>query len=994
MTPLLRFTLPILALLVGATALHAQAADSSRTKYNFNSGWLVKAEDTTGAEAAAFADTDWKKVTLPYAWNEDAAFKIKIQQFPTGVAWYRKHFKLPADSAGKKVFLEFEGIRQGGEFYLNGQPIGRSGNGVMAFGFDITDKVKPAPQENVLSARIDNAWNYRDKDADSTYQWNDKNFYANYGGISKNVFLHVTDRLHQTLPLYSNLGTTGVYVYAQDINIPAKSAKVTAEAQVKNDYAEPKAFSYEVRVVDMNGKPLQTIDGGPQTIAAGETKVVSASATLSGLNFWSWGYGYLYDVYTTLKVDGRPVDTVKTRTGFRKTEFAHGYLTLNGRPLHLKGYAQRSTNEWPAVGLSVPPWMSDFSNDLLVKSNGNLVRWMHVTPWKQDIESCDRVGLLQAMPAGDSEGDVKGKRWDLRVDLMRDAIIYNRNNPSIIFYECGNKGINEEHMAQMKAVRDQYDPHGGRAIGAREMMGSKLAEYGGEMLYINKSATKPMWMSEYSRDEAVRKYWDDWSAPFHKDGDGAEVKPGESGAPYNRNQDSFAVEEVTRWYDYWRERPGTGDRVNGGGVKIHFSDSNTHTRGSQTYRTSGAVDPMRLPKDDFYVQQVMWDGWVDVEHPRAYIVGHWNYDAAVKKPVYVVSSADKVELFVNNRSLGFGEQSSRFLYTWKDVPFQPGEIKAVGYDSTGKKLCETAKKTAGKPAALKLTPITGPNDLKADGADMVLVDVEVVDAQGNRCPTALNLVKFDLQGPAEWRGGVAVGPDNYILAKELPVECGVNRVILRSLPQAGKIVLSASSQGLASSSIQLVSTAAPSTDGVSKTLPDAGMVSLLERGPTPATPSFVPTRKAVHIVSATAGANAEKAAQAFDDNETTGWQNDGQQATGWIQFTLDHPATVSEVVLKMGGWRRKAYPLRITVDGKEAYAGTTPKSLGYVTLPLKPTTGKTVRIALAGAIDDKDGFGLVEVTGKKLPDSADRGTAGALEIIEAEIYEPLSVAAR
>ena len=121
------------------------------------------------------------------------------------------------------------------------------------------------------------------------------------------------------------------------------------------------------------------------------------------------------------------------------------------------------------------------------------------------------------MPAGDSEKDVEGRRWEQRLELMRDAIIYNRNNPSIVFYESGNKGVSEEHMRQMKALRDQFDSYGGRASGSREMLDSKTAEYGGEMLYINKSATKPIWATEYSRDEGLRKYWDDFSPPFHKD---------------------------------------------------------------------------------------------------------------------------------------------------------------------------------------------------------------------------------------------------------------------------------------------------------------------------------------------------------------------------------------------------------------------------------------------------------------------------------------------
>jgi hypothetical protein len=965
----------------------ASERSSPRQTFNFNVGWKVLVADPPGAEHPEFNDSGWKNVTLPYAWNENSAFKVAIADLPTGVAWYRKHFKLPSDALEKKVFLEFEGIRQGGEFYLNGEWIGRSENGVMAFGFDITDKVKPAPAENVLAARIDNGWRYKEKDTGSGFEWNDRNFYANYGGINKNVVLHITSKLHQTLPLYSNLRTTGVYVYAQEFDLKGKSAKVTAESQVKNECPDPKRITYEVTIADADGKPLQTIQGGEEAIAAGETKTLSASARVSNLNFWSWGYGYLYEVVTTLKVGGTAIDTVVTRAGFRKTEFGHGCLRLNDRTIHLKGYAQRSTDEWPAVGSCVPPWMSDFSEGLMVESGANLVRWMHVTPGKQNVEACDRVGLMQAMPAGDSEKDVEGRRWEQRVEVMRDAIIYNRNNPSIVFYESGNNQISEAHMAEMKAVRDRYDPHGGRAIGSRNMLDSKVAEYGGEMLYIDKSAHKPMWMMEYSRDEGLRKYWDDWSPPYHKNGDGPEHN-GEPAASYNRNQDSHAVEDVVRWFDYWRERPGTGERVNAGGVNIYFSDSNTHYRGAANYRCSGEVDALRIPKEGFFAHQVMWDGWVDPERPRIHIIGHWNYETNTKKPVYVVSSAEKVELFVNNQSKGFGTPSARFLYTWQKVAYGAGEIRAVGYDARGKQLCETGIKTAGNPTAIKLTQHTGPNGWKADGADLALVDVEVVDAQGARCPTALNVIHFELQGPVEWRGGIAVGPDNYILSKDLPVECGINRVLLRSTPQAGPIILSASAKGLEPARIELVSASFPTTEGLSRTLPDAGLAPRLDRGPTPAGDSITPTRRNVRIVGATAGSNAPQAGQAFDDNEKTAWRSDGKRGTGWIEFELERPASVNELVLKLADWKRKSYPLRITVDGKEAYLGNSPKSLGYVTLPLKPTQGKTVRLELVGTIEDKDEFAMVEVTGKKLEDTKGAGR-GSLEVIEAEIYEPL-----
>ena len=443
--------------------LAAQTISTSpRQKYNFNSDWKLYIGDSAGAEKSDFDDISWKNVTLPHAWNEDDAFQKDIHDLSTGIAWYRKHFRLPANSSNKKIFLEFEGIRQAGDFYLNGKFIGRSENGVMAFGFDVTDAVIAG--DNVIAARIDNSWDYKEKATGSTFEWNDRNFYANYGGINKNVYLHITDKLYQTLPLYSDLKATGVYIYPSDIDVKNRTAAITAETEVRNEYPTDKTFQYEVRINDASGRLINTFNGGQHTLAPNETKTITASKTIAGLNFWSWGYGYLYDVYTTLKVDGKAIDIVRTRTGFRKTEFANGMFKLNDRTIQVHGYGQRTTNEWPALGTNLPPWLSDLSNRMIVDGNGNLVRWMHVTPSKQDVESCDRVGLMESMPAGDSEKDVEGRRWQQRLELMRDAIIYNRNDPSIVFYESGNKAVSEAHMAEMKAIRDRYDPHGGRAI--------------------------------------------------------------------------------------------------------------------------------------------------------------------------------------------------------------------------------------------------------------------------------------------------------------------------------------------------------------------------------------------------------------------------------------------------------------------------------------------------------------------------------------------------
>ena len=1023
-------------------------AANARERLNFNADWRLCVGDYPEAVEATFDDSGWQRVTLPYAFNGDEAFRKDIVDLTDTICWYRKTFTLPLESwcsplsspegdtnvsayktieapsgavGGAKYFLEFEGVRQGADFYLNGHHLGFSENGVMACGFDLTPYIKEG--ENVLAVRCDNSWTYRSRRHDSRYQWNDRNFNANYGGIPKNVWLHVTGRLYQTLPLFSDLGTTGTYVYATDFDIAGRKAVVHAESQVRNEDTQARTFVYHVELMDADGNEVARFHSEPVTMLPGETRTVKAQQMVEGLHFWSWGYGYLYTVKTSLApleswcsplsspegdtnvsayktieapsgaVGGAVSDCVVTRTGFRKTRFGEGKIWLNDRCLMVHGYAQRTSNEWPGVGISVPAWLSDYSNGLMVESGGNLVRWMHVTPWKQDVESCDRVGLIQAMPAGDAEKDVEGPRWTQRTELMRDAIIYNRNNPSILFYESGNESISREHMLEMKAIRDQYDPYGGRAIGSREMLDIDEAEYGGEMLYINKSHKHPMWAMEYCRDEGLRKYWNEWSYPYHKEGDGPLYR-GKPATDYNHNMDQFAIEMVRRWYDYWRERPGTGTRVSSGGVKIVFSDTNTHHRGESNYRTSGVVDAMRIPKDAFFAHRVMWSGWVEPEEARTYIIGHWSLTPApsltpnpspkgegnlegegssLRKPVYVVSTGDEVELFLNGRSLGKGRQSYRYLFTFDDVPFEPGTLEAVASDGSRYQL-----ETVGEPYQLKLTAIENPEGTKADGADMVLFQVEVLDRQGRRCPLDDRMIHFELWGEAKWIGGIATRDnramqrpddnrpaglldaaatknisDNYVGAMNIPVECGINRVLVRTTPNAGVINLSAYAEGVKSAYASVLSSPATET-----TLPQLTLKGRLRRGETPLTASYTEQAQSIDIISAKAGYDSDHAVNSYDDNELSEWKNNGQLSTAWITYRLAKKSVVDDICLKLTGWRLRSYPIEIYAGKTLIWSGETERSLGYIHLkPTKLVKTDEITIRLKGAGKDRDAFG-------------------------------------
>ncbi len=1008
-------------------------------RYNFNSGWLVKVGDDPQASGTHYDDTGWQKVTLPYSFNQTEAYGKHIAELTDTVAWYRKHFVLPEDMRNaKKFFIEFEGVRFGARCFLNGKELGWGENGVMAFGFDLTPYIK-RNGENILSVYIDNDWRYKEhvntwseksqKETRSGFQWNDKNFFCNYGGINKNVWLHVMQSdVYQTLPLYSNLKTTGVYVYATQHDVKGHSAVINAESEVKNESDKPQSVSYIIKVSERGGKQIASFAGPTVTVEPGKTAICKASQKVSGLNFWSWGYGYLYDVETSLVIDGKTIDSTVTTTGFRKTAFKDGMVYLNDRVLQLKGFAQRSTNEWPAVGISIPAWMSDYSNRLVLGCNGNLFRWMHVTPMKQDIESFDRLGLIQAMPAGDAEKDVNDRRWEQRTEVMRDAIIYNRNNPSILFYECGNNQISEEHMAEMKKIRDQYDPNGGRAIGSRNMLDSKVAEYGGEMLYVNKSAGKPMWMMEYNRDEGIRRYWDQWSYPYHIEGEGPLYR-GERAVAYNHNQDGLAVENIIRWNEYFLARPGTGKRVNSGGAKIIFSDSNTHARGEKNYRTSGDVDAMRIAKDSWFVHQAIWDGWVDTEKDHTYIIGHWNYEAGdkdgkpVTKPVYVASTGDEVELFLNGKSLGKGERSNTFLFTFNDVAWKAGTLRAVSYKN-GREVSSYELKTVGKPVALRMKWVEAPETFRADGSDIRIAEVEAVDKNGQRYPLAHDMITFDVKGNGEYLGGVsgivseeekalnaAAKPategeitsegghskdTNGVLSKDLMLEAGVIRVLVRSTTQAGDITLTASTKGYKPASLTATTVACPEKNGfyvdASGNVIEADWASqlpmYLERGETPATPSYRQHYATVGVKNVEVPVNQETAMQMFDDNENTQWKSDGNLEKAWVKVTLEKATAIKNITLRLDGFRRTSYPLQVFADGKLVWEGYTPKTLGdcYINID-KPVKTDKYEIRMIGPATVKEAFGSMTELAAKKNVSTKASKSNTLSIIEASFNE-------
>jgi beta-galactosidase len=433
-----QFVLVLILAVAGARAAAPAAYQppaSARHTFNFNPGWKFTFGDVAGADRIDFDDSAWSNASLPHTWNEIDSYRAYIShsggdqsEKMFGIGWYRKRFKVPGSRDGQKVFLEFDGLRQAARFFVNGQPVGKYENGVTPVGLDISKFVKHDGTDNVLAVQVDNSPNYKEEATGTPFQWNAKDFNPNFGGLNRDARLTVTGPIYQTLPLYENLKTTGIYVYPEAIDLKKKTADVKVEAEVVNATGDYASITLSAVVVDADGAVRATLDGNTSDLVAGQSEVFTAAGTLAGARFWDVKDPYLYHVYSILTVNGKVVDVCETTTGFRQTEFKGGAGTggvwLNGRFVWLTGYAQRSANDWAGLGGAYPDWLHDFTLAMVRESNGNYLRWMHVAPQRADVDACDRLGIVQVCPAGDKERLVTGRQWEQRAEVMRNVMIY------------------------------------------------------------------------------------------------------------------------------------------------------------------------------------------------------------------------------------------------------------------------------------------------------------------------------------------------------------------------------------------------------------------------------------------------------------------------------------------------------------------------------------------------------------------------------------------
>ena len=803
----------LVVFLVSLTITAATVADPApRQVENFNRDWKFAKGVQVGAEAVSFNDGAWQGVRLPHDWAISGPYEPQgdahTGKLPwRGEGWYRKSFTLPAADAGKRVYLDFDGVMAMPTVYVNGQKAGGWDYGYMSFRVDATDFVKSG-QRNVVAVHVD------------TRQHNSR-WYPG-AGIYRKVELVVNEPVH--------VAQWGTFVTTPQV--ADDSATIRVENTLENHTASATELEAETTLVDPRGREVAKLRTSI-TVPANGSQPGIATITIGKPQLWDIRTPRLYTCVTRVFAGGKLMDATETPFGIRTFSFtANDGFHLNGRRVQLQGVCLHS--DLGPLGMAFNSRAMERELQIMQDMGVNAVRTSHNPPAPELLDLCDRMGILVWDEAFD--------KWDGTATLPKGVSVpehgkkqytnfirRDRNHPCVVLWSVGNEIWDLEGLKYPDApdllktmvgfvkALDSTRPVGlAQCVpeSAKSQLPAALDVAGWN--YARRYAISrerwpslPIVYSESASAYSTRGYFDDFPMPAKKDDYPATARISSydhNSAYYSDPADvEFALMEKDRFVAgefVWTGFDYIGEPVpfvaEGWG---HFTKRKLTRAEESRISSFGIVDLVGIPKDRYYLYQSHWAP----EKKTIHILPHWNWPDRLGKntPVYVYTGGDSAELFLNGKSLGLRAINpnaemvrDRYALRWLDVPYAPGELKAVAYQN-GRRIGSAVMQTAGEPAKLRLTPDR--KSLKANGDDLSYLLVEAVDQDGNLCPLAMDDVKFTLEGPAAIAG---VGNGDHHFPAEFDVDhvtlfYGKAMLIVRAIEgKGGSIRVTAMSKGL------------------------------------------------------------------------------------------------------------------------------------------------------------------------------------------------------
>jgi beta-galactosidase len=784
----LPFLLFLAFITTGSLRLSAAVIPPGCGTENFDAGWKFWQADAPGAEQPGFDDTRWKTVAVPHDWSIAGPFAETNKTggagafLPAGIGWYRKHFSLPANDSSYCVTIEFDGVMQNSDVWINGFHLGHRPDGYVSFSYELTGHLNFG-SDNVIAVRADTS-------AQPASRW-----YAG-AGIYRHVRLVVADPVH--------IGENGMFVSTPEVS--AAQATVAIKTSVTNESALPCKITVQTKCLSPLGVVVATT-ASSQTIKAGAQAEFQQSVTLPNPQRWNLDTPQLYHAMSQVR-DGQTVLDERTAAfGIRDAHFeADTGFWLNGKNIKLKGVCLHA--DGGAFGAAIPLAIWEARLKTLKSLGVNAIRTAHNPPAPEFLDLCDRLGLLVMDEMFDCWRVGKNPYdYHLYFDAWsqtdeRDTILRDRNHPSVILYSVGNEIHDTPQAEKAKRILSGL---------------VAVAHVTDPTRPVTQALFRPNVSHDY--DDGLADLLDVVGQNYREN----EILAAHAQKPSRKILGTENTHDRNQWIAL-RDHPAYAGQFLWTGID-YLGESRRWPvigHGSGLLDRTGMIRPLARERQSWWSAAPMVaitrrvaatdlmpadPGYGGEERHTQVLFSDWTPQdvSPHDENVEVYSNCKEVELFLNGRALGtktiHADASPR---NWI-VPFAPGKLKAVASDD-GKIMATDELQTAGAPAKVVLTPET--DGVTPDFDSMAIIRAKITDADGIEIPHADDLISFTVAGP-----GKIAAVDNgdnvsheLFQAHERHAFQGECVVFVKAAAAPGEIKVSATANGLKSGAITIRAT--------------------------------------------------------------------------------------------------------------------------------------------------------------------------------------------
>ena len=775
---------------------------------NFCENWKFHLGDIKDAVSYEFDDSDWRALNLPHDWSIEGSFSNEHPAtpgggaLPGGIGWYRKTFTLPETEKDKLIFINFDGIYENSEVWINGHYLGKRPYGYSSFRYELTPHLNYGEKENTVAVKVDNS-----------HQPNSR-WYSG-SGIYRNVWLVSTNNIF--------VDHWGTFITTPQMH--EKSAEINIKTDIRKKLEQKQQITLKTTIYNATGRHVASITSSGITLEDSVTSI-EQKTLVKNPNLWSIENPYLYKAISQIEHEGEILDDYQTTFGIRYFNFdSEKGFSLNGKHVKIKGVCNH--HDLGCLGAAVNTRALERQLEILKEMGCNGIRTSHNPPAPELLDLCDQMGFIVMDEAFDVWEKAKPefdyhlffKEWHKR-DL-EDLIRRDRNHPSVFIWSIGNEVLEQWDKKdssgsviakKLTKIVKNLDPT--RPItsgcngtdpsnpvirsGALDLIGynyseEKYAEFleiypGGKFIAAETNSALATRGAYDMPSDSIRRWPPRWDLPL------LDGNPDHTCSSYDNCSTPWGSTNEETWkivkkYDF----------IAGMYIWTGFDYLGEPTPYDWPARSSyfGIMDLAGFPKNGYYFYQSEW-----TDKPVLHVFPHWNWEDGSIIDIWTYTNYDEVELFLNGESLGKKKKTEGvYQLVWR-LTYKPGTIKAIAYKE-GKKPLIKEIKTAGEPAKITLEPDR--SQLNADGRDLSFITVKVLDKEGTLVPYADNLINFVIQGE-----GFIAGVDNGCQTSHEPFKAnyrkafnGMCLVVVQAIEKCGNISLEATSDGLEPASVNI-----------------------------------------------------------------------------------------------------------------------------------------------------------------------------------------------